>query len=296
MKRVKCDLFVDCLTMNYEELKAKVGPNYVLCCKCTNLSNCLCTRLVKDLSPVPRLKRGRLIRTRENKPDGIGNKAWPTKWRKDDIGTLYIDECAKGVLATSMYICGICITGELQGIAVHDSKLLKEHERKIQCEKLQSSPNVVFHLARMTPEIIDEHGISEAWQMGCREILTEVRKKTFVNNIIVDGNVEINNIDVPCLAVPKADQLYEGVSSASVVCKHNHTEYIKSIASDYPEFTEVFLTSHGYGTKPHMELIKAGKYTKLHRRTFNPLRTLLAGKIVTKRQKTGYVDKVNLFE
>jgi ribonuclease HII len=100
----------------------------------------------------------------------------------------------------------------------------------------------------------------------------------------LDGNkhVEVHGIKVkPVIA---ADRTYVGVSIAAILAKQARDDYMVSIAPQYPHFTELFTKGKGYCYAPiHKTLLEQGLATDLHRKSFNPLRTILGYHSITRR-------------
>jgi ribonuclease HII len=111
-------------------------------------------------------------------------------------------------------------------------------------------------------------------------VISTLNQKMPCSQVILDGNKTVDNTEVPITPVIKADRLITGVSAASILAKVSRDDYMKNIADQYPlEFRDIFIKGKGYRyNKSHDELIKKGIYTNLHRKSYNPLRTVLAEK------------------
>ena len=71
----------------------------------------------------------------------------------------------------------------------------------------------------------------------------------------------------------KADAILPGVSCASIVAKHSHTQYIKELCKDELYKKYGFESHQGYGTKVHMEALqKYGPIEGFHRFSYQPVK------------------------
>jgi ribonuclease HII len=220
---------------------------------------------------------------------------WPVVEATDIPHNLYIDEVGMGCFAGPMYI-GIVYLGQVAlplpaWFAGHDSKLLSEHERQLQYHLLKDLPGLVYHLEVVSVDRIDAMGLGMAWRWGIQhgvQCLLQQHPTLCITHAILDGNkhVEVHGIKVkPVIA---ADRTYVGVSIAAILAKQARDDYMVSIAPQYPHFTELFTKGKGYCYAPiHKTLLEQGLATDLHRKSFNPLRTILGHQQVPQHNSQG---------
>jgi ribonuclease HII len=86
--------------------------------------------------------------------------------------------------------------------------------------------------------------------------------------------------------VTKADQKFIGVAVAACCAKVARDTFMVEAAQHYPEFEEIFRSGKGYyHSKKHTDLIEAGVFTDLHRKTYSHLKSFLdrQNKVITPR-------------
>jgi ribonuclease HII len=71
----------------------------------------------------------------------------------------------------------------------------------------------------------------------------------------------------------KADTLIPAVSAASILAKVARDRYMYDIAADYPDYQ--FEKHVGYGTALHLNLLARHGVSKLHRRSYKPVKKFL---------------------
>ena len=97
-----------------------------------------------------------------------------------------------------------------------------------------------------------------------------------LDRILVDGDKFKQYLDktsnfISHTCIPKGDNIYLSIASASILAKTERDKYICDLVSVYPELTQYgLITNKGYGTKRHIETIKSHGITKWHRKSFSP--------------------------
>jgi ribonuclease HII len=135
----------------------------------------------------------------------------------------------------------------------------------------------------VSSEKVDELKLGGAWKYAIRRVIDALVNKVKqahpeveLRKVVLDGNKTVDQTSLPIEPVPRADRLYAGVSAASILAKFSRDHYMKERAPHYPEFYEIFSKGHGYRhTAKHRELLEAGKFTDMHRQSYDPLKSLL---------------------
>lgn len=236
----------------------------------------------KEKSKEPEAKRRKvLLRTQENRASGIRQFPWPAidhEWNKD---TIWIDEAGMGSWAGPLHVAGTILLPGFSVQGIHDSKLLTKAEREAIYEQLIADSHILYHVEVMSNTEIDQLRLGGAWREAIRRIIAKLseyarEKGISINRVVLDGDKGVDHTAVPVTLTKKADRLFAGVGAASILAKVSRDAFMTSIASKYPEFEEIFAHGAGYRhSEKHKHLFEQGKYTDLHRKSFNPLRTIL---------------------
>jgi ribonuclease HII len=78
---------------------------------------------------------------------------------------------------------------------------------------------------------------------------------------------------MPAQAIVKGDSKVQAISAASILAKVERDKLMVDYNRLYPEFS--FHVHKGYGTKQHLAEIEQFGVLDVHRRTFNPVKTML---------------------
>ena len=178
------------------------------------------------------------------------------------------------MLSGDLFICGLVIKKEdlakLSG--VKDSKKLTEKKRAELFPKIVELA-VDYELVRMTPQEVDSLNVFQARCKCFKRAIEILAKRTGSTYAVIDGNKKPNNTAVETDVLVKADAILPGVSCASIVAKHSHTQYIKELCKDELYKKYGFESHQGYGTKVHMEKLK--EYDPIegfHRYSYQPVK------------------------
>lgn len=198
-----------------------------------------------------------------------------------------IDEAGRGCLCGPVVVAGIYLPEGFDVKGVKDSKkILSEKRREELYEKIISSPGVIYHIERVEPEEIDKLNILGATMKGmtiCTKNITNKllkkssESKTSLLDIIIkiDGNrkpTDLKNLNVETIV--KGDSKVLEISAASILAKVYRDRIMNEYSKTYPEWK--FEKNKGYPNKFHMDKINLEhKWTKIHRKSFNPLKNLL---------------------
>lgn len=94
--------------------------------------------------------------------------------------------------------------------------------------------------------------------------------------ILVDGNRTPQGLPAPASAVVKGDARVAAISAASILAKTARDARMAELDKIYPGYG--FAAHAGYGTARHVEAIRTLGITPEHRRSFEPVKSMIAGK------------------
>jgi len=167
-----------------------------------------------------------------------------------------IDEAGRGPIAGDLVMAGCILHLHVEGL--NDSKKLTEKKREALYELIVKAST--YHVVSISPQEIDEKGISACLKRGLIEIIENLKCEEY----LFDGNTNFGVQGLPTMI--KADGKVAEVSAASILAKVTHDRDILKEALIYPEYQ--FEKHKGYGTALHVEMIKKYGYCDIHRRTY----------------------------
>ena len=193
-----------------------------------------------------------------------------------DIGLhkiIGVDEVGRGAGSGPVVVAAVMLPTNHRIVGIKDSKKLSPKKRK-ELSQLIHEQAIELHIARADHVIIDKINILEATKLCMWQVVNKFSVRP--DMVVIDGQFDFKDFDFKYsyYCEPKADENYESVSASSIVAKVHRDEYMNEQHKLYPEYG--FINHHGYLTKEHVAAIKKYGPCPIHRRTFNPLRTLLS--------------------
>lgn len=181
-----------------------------------------------------------------------------------------VDEVGRGPLAGPVVAAAVILDPEkpIQGLA--DSKALSEKARLILDERIKSCA-LAWAIGRAEVEEIDQINILQASLLAMRRAILTLRPQA--GHALVDGN-RCPELPCSCEAIIKGDQSVEAISAASIIAKVSRDQEMVEMDKVYPGYG--FVSHKGYPTKLHMESLRKLGATPIHRRSFGPVKKVLA--------------------
>ncbi|MBR5647637.1 ribonuclease HII [Candidatus Saccharibacteria bacterium] len=193
------------------------------------------------------------------------------------MAILGIDEVGRGPLAGPLVIGAVILPDEKPEWTsdLRDSKKLSAKKREALAEIICAE--VPFGLGWVTAGELDSVGISEALRLAARRAVKAVQELHVpFSQIIIDGKVNFltgTPLEKYVSTAVKADDLIKEVSAASIVAKVARDKYMCDLAAKYPEYG--FDKHVGYGTAAHMAAISKFGITPEHRKSFEPIKSMV---------------------
>lgn len=174
-----------------------------------------------------------------------------------------MDEVGRGPLAGPV-VCAIAIMPSdadklIDG--VDDSKKVSEKKRILLADKIKQTA-IDYAICQVSPERIDEINILNA-TVECMQCCVK-SLKTKVDMLLVDAVKA--DFGVPTQSIIKGDANSYAIGCASIIAKVYRDNLMTQYAKIYPQYG--FEKHKGYGTKQHIEALKAYGATAIHRKTF----------------------------
>ena len=140
--------------------------------------------------------------------------------------------------------------------------------------KLQITKKIKFSLGMASVKEIDELNILEATKLSMRRAVINLKHPP--TPLIIDGNFDINLKNYPGKSIIKGDQKSLTIATASIIAKVYRDRYMRFLSNSFPNYN--WSSNAGYGTKKHIEQICKKGITIHHRKSFEPIKSLIQNK------------------
>ena len=194
-----------------------------------------------------------------------------------------LDEAGRGPLAGPLVIAGVILPPDgdaafLPGL--NDSKKLSAVRREALYPRiLEQALAVMVNVVSIAN--IDRENIYHATQEGMEQILTRLRvAEEKAPAGCMAGGPQVALVDAMHPRVPgietvpivHGDALSASIAAASVVAKVTRDRMMVALDRVYPGYG--LAQNKGYGSQLHMDAIREKGATKIHRRSYEPIRSL----------------------
>ena len=189
-----------------------------------------------------------------------------------------LDEVGRGPLAGPVISCGCyfknyTIQEDFYKL-IGDSKKLSKKKRKVSFEFLRNLKKegiIDYHLGIANVEEIDTLNILEATKLSMKRVVDKFDLKNA--HLIIDGNFSLNYKSYKENSIIKGDDKSISIAAASIIAKVHRDRLMKKLSIRHQHFG--WEKNAGYGTKLHIENIYRLGPTRHHRKTFEPIKSLI---------------------
>lgn len=178
-----------------------------------------------------------------------------------------VDEVGRGPLAGPIVSGAVILPLNYKSdkdllLGIKDSKKLSAKLREELSEIIKVRA-VAYSIAQLENTMIDSKGIAYCNNEIFRMAVASLEHRP---NLILSDGYPIKNINIKNNFVIKGDEKSASIACASIIAKVYRDKLMKEYSSIYPHYS--FEENMGYGTKDHIEALKAYGPCEIHRRCF----------------------------
>jgi ribonuclease HII len=182
-----------------------------------------------------------------------------------------IDEAGRGPLAGPVYAAAVILGPDFDTEGLRDSKKLSETKRYSLAAHIKKNA-LAWSVGICSASEIDEINIHQATLLAMKRAIEGLNGYTSIK-VMVDG-LFCPQINFPCEAIVKGDDKVAEISAASIIAKTERDLKMIEIDKIYPGYQ--FKKHKGYPTKLHIAIIKSEGLCEYHRKSFSPIKEMLA--------------------
>ena len=188
-----------------------------------------------------------------------------------------VDEAGRGPLAGPVVAAAVILDRKRMPRGLNDSKQLSEEDREALFPQIMTMA-VAVGVGEASVDEIDLINIRQATHLAMARAVRSLAVKA--DFALVDGN------DPPALPC-RCDTLVEGdarslsIAAASIIAKVTRDRMMVALHDEHPGYN--WRSNKGYGTPEHYDGLRLHGVTAHHRRSFAPIRALLAGEKISRQ-------------
>ncbi len=185
-----------------------------------------------------------------------------------------VDEAGRGPLAGAVVAGAVVLDPENPIAGLKDSKKLSAARRAFLYEQIQLKAKA-WGIGEASPAEIDQINILQATMLAMRRAIEDlaIRLGGWPDKALIDGN-RCPELPIPAEAIVKGDTKEPAISAASILAKVTRDRQMMALHEQYPEYG--FAQHMGYPTEAHLAALQAYGACNEHRRSFSPVRNVLA--------------------
>ena len=182
-----------------------------------------------------------------------------------------IDEAGRGPLAGPVIAAAVILDPARPVAGLRDSKQLSAARRECLFDQIMQQA-LACSLGRAEVDEIDRINILQATMLAMQRAVQGL--PVLPDHALVDGN-QCPTLACPVQAVVRGDQLVAAISAASILAKVTRDREMVALDRQYPDYG--FARHKGYPSKLHIESLQRHGVTPHHRRSYAPVRRIIAG-------------------
>lgn len=181
-----------------------------------------------------------------------------------------VDEVGRGPLAGPVVASAVVLQPGHDFVGINDSKQLSASKRTLLNTSLKAQVRA-WAIGIATPEEIDQHNIYVATQIAMYRAIQNL--SVTPTHFLIDA-MKLDQLTEPQQAIIKGDAKSVSIAAASIIAKVYRDDLMAEYAQQYPGYD--FAQNAGYGTQKHLEGLKQYGVTPIHRKSFEPIKSMVS--------------------
>lgn len=179
-----------------------------------------------------------------------------------------IDEVGRGPLAGPVVAAAVILPKGCKIRHLNDSKKIpKSKHEAIYQEVLDRA--VAIGIGIKDAQVIDQVNIYEATKLAMKEALEKLSVQP--QHLLIDAMTL--DTAIPQTSIIKGDASSLSIAAASIVAKVTRDKMMADYDQEFSGYG--FAQNAGYGTKEHLEGLEKQGITPIHRKTFEPIKSMM---------------------
>lgn len=187
-------------------------------------------------------------------------------WDKNEV-VCGIDEVGRGPIAGPLVVCGVVLPINFYHEDIKDSKKLSEKKRLLMFDLIIDNALAV-EVEIVNEKTVDHDNIYQATKIA----MERIANRCSANYCLIDA-MPLNSTK-SCLSLIKGDSKSISIAAASIVAKVIRDSIMVNYDMIYPQYD--FKNNKGYPTVKHKQALKDHGFIHIHRKSFNPVLTMIS--------------------
>ena len=178
-----------------------------------------------------------------------------------------VDEVGRGPLAGPVVAAAVILPKACKIPGLNDSKKIpKSKHKEIYEAVLQNA--IAIGIGAKDNQVIDQVNIYEATKLAMMEAIGQLEPQP--QHLLIDA-MKLD-LPIPQTSIIKGDANSLSIAAASIVAKVTRDQMMEEFDKEYPGYD--FAQNAGYGTANHLAGLDQLGVTPIHRRSFEPVKSM----------------------
>lgn len=189
-------------------------------------------------------------------------------------GKLYVagvDEVGRGSMIGPVITAAVILNPKKPISGLNDSKKLSPKKRHILEQQIKKDA-IAWAIGEATIDEVDTLNVYQATKVAMKRAIESLNIQP--DGVLIDAMPL--DLAMDSNSIIKGDSKSASIAAASIIAKEHRDRLVCEEAAKYPEFA--FEKNKGYLTKVHKEALLSYGPTPYHRKTFEPVKSLLHNK------------------
>lgn len=203
-------------------------------------------------------------------------------WKRYPVIT-GLDEAGRGALAGPLVVAAVTLPVNFQSPFIQDSKILTPQQRN-QAYQIIKKNLVEYKVIFKSPREIEVKNPLGATKEAMVEAILSLTKKPDLG--LVDGREKITIKGIKTRSIIGGDRKSINIAAASIMAKVIRDSIMRKLHLKHPHYD--WFNNKGYPNKTHLTALFHYGVCHFHRRTYEPIKSLLNPKIPKAKVKKKY--------
>jgi ribonuclease HII len=185
-----------------------------------------------------------------------------------------VDEAGRGALAGPIVVAAVILPIFFHSSLIQDSKILKPLQRNKAYGVIRKNA-LEYSVVIKSPREVENKNPLQATKEAMVEATLKLKNKPSL--CLVDGKEEITISGIPTQSIIGGDRKSINIAAASVIAKVTRDTIMKNLHKKYPRYD--WENNKGYPNPTHLQAIFKYGICSLHRKTYEPIKSLVSGKV-----------------